>query len=52
MTEQQRNDELLKLGQTVKRLLPDYCGYVQFNLHKDRDVAILTKNETLIQGKT
>ena len=49
MTEQQRTDELHKIGNLIKRLLPDFQGFVQFNLKKDKDGVIITRHETLVK---
>lgn len=49
MTEQQRTEELYKIGKLIKRLLPDYHGYIQFNLMPERNNAMVTRHETLVE---
>ena len=36
----------------MKTLSPEYHGYIKFNLHPDRETVMVTKKETLIEGKT
>ena len=50
MTEQQRTDELYKIGKLVKRLFPDFHGFIQFNLAPERSGVMVTRHETLIEN--
>ena len=52
MTEEERESELFKIGQQVKKLLPAYHGYIQFNLMPTRKDALITKHQTIIENKT
>lgn len=52
MTENEKTQELHKIGKVIKRLFPDFHGYVQYNLQPERKKAMLTKHETLIENKS
>lgn len=49
MTEQQRTEELYKIGKLVKKLFPDFYGYIQFTLTAEKDNVIVRRHEVLIE---
>ncbi len=51
MTEKEKEDALLKAGRDIKKILPNFHGYVQYNLMPERKKAMLTKHETVIDSK-
>ncbi len=52
MTDKERESELFKIGKKIQGLFPNYHGNIQFNLMPARKITMITKNETLIEGKT
>lgn len=52
MTDKERENALLQLGQRIKELLPLFHGYVQYNLMPNRKTVLLTKHETIVEDKT
>ena len=51
MTDKERENALFKLGQHIKAILPDFHGYVQYNLVPERKTVLLTKHETIVEDK-